>query len=170
MGRTSRLNSIFSGIALAAYNPLAAPMAARQMAGHKENGFINKGTDMGLDAVLALELRTLAPSINAPVRRSLSPVRAPLYEGDKVINPDLSHRDMEQLTTQYTEHAVSFIERNKAKPFFLYVAHTMPRVPLAVSERFRGNSKRGLYGDAVEEAGGRQIIDRPEPQLIGSVP
>jgi arylsulfatase A-like enzyme len=75
----------------------------------------------------------------------------PLYEGDKVINPDLSHRDMEKLTTQYTEHAVSFIERNKANPFFLYVAHTMPHVPLAVSEKFRGTSKRGLYGDAVEE-------------------
>ena len=75
----------------------------------------------------------------------------PLYEGDTVINPNLSHRDMEQLTTQYTERAVSFIERNKAKPFFLYVAHTMPHVPLAVSEKFRGTTKRGLYGDAVEE-------------------
>lgn len=75
----------------------------------------------------------------------------PLYEGDKVINPNLSHRDMEQLTTQYTERAVSFIERNKAKPFFLYVAHTMPHVPLAVSDKFRGTTKRGLYGDAVEE-------------------
>ena len=75
----------------------------------------------------------------------------PLYDGDKVINPDLSHRDMEQLTTQYTERAVSFIERNKEKPFFLYVAHTMPHVPLAVSEKFRGTTKRGLYGDAVEE-------------------
>src|SRR5580704_6580984 len=75
----------------------------------------------------------------------------PLYEGDKVINPNLSHRDMEQLTTQYTERAVSFIERNKERPFFLYVAHTMPHVPLAVSDRFRGVTKRGLYGDAVEE-------------------
>jgi len=75
----------------------------------------------------------------------------PLYEGDKVINPDVSHRDMEQLTTQYTERAVSFIERNKEKPFFLYVAHTMPHVPLAVSDKFRGTTKRGLYGDAVEE-------------------
>ena len=75
----------------------------------------------------------------------------PLYEGDTVINPNLSHRDMEQLTTQYTERAVSFIERNKAKPFFLYVAHTMPHVPLAVSDKFRGATKRGLYGDAVEE-------------------
>jgi arylsulfatase A len=75
----------------------------------------------------------------------------PLYEGDKVINPDVTHRDMEQLTTQYTERAVNFIERNKDKPFFLYVAHTMPHVPLAVSDKFRGATKRGLYGDAVEE-------------------
>ena len=75
----------------------------------------------------------------------------PLYEGDKVINPGISHRDMEQLTTQYTERAVSFIDRNHEKPFFLYVAQTMPHVPLAVSEKFRGTTKRGLYGDAVEE-------------------
>jgi arylsulfatase A len=75
----------------------------------------------------------------------------PLMEGDKVINPDLSHREMEKLTTQYTERAVSFIDRNKEKPFFLYVAQTMPHVPLAVSEKFRGTTKRGLYGDAVEE-------------------
>jgi len=46
---------------------------------------------------------------------------------------------------------VSFIERNRERPFFLYVAHTMPHVPLAVSERFRGTTKRGLYGDAVAE-------------------
>ena len=75
----------------------------------------------------------------------------PLIEGDQVINPGLSHRDMEQLTTQYTERAVRFIEHNKERPFFLYVAHTMPHVPLAVSEKFRGTTKRGLYGDAVEE-------------------
>jgi arylsulfatase A-like enzyme len=75
----------------------------------------------------------------------------PLYDGEKIVNPGISHRDMEQLTSQYTERAVSFIERNHEKPFFLYVAHTMPHVPLAVSERFRGTTKRGLYGDAVSE-------------------
>jgi arylsulfatase A len=75
----------------------------------------------------------------------------PLYDGDKVINPDISHRDMEKLTVQYTERAVGFIERNQAHPFFLYLAHTMPHVPLAVSEKFRGTTKRGLYGDAVSE-------------------
>lgn len=75
----------------------------------------------------------------------------PLYDGDKIINPDVTHRDMEQLTAQYTGRAVSFIERHKELPFFLYVAHTMPHVPLAVSEKFRGTTPRGLYGDAVTE-------------------
>lgn len=75
----------------------------------------------------------------------------PLYDGDTIINPDISHRDMEQLTIQYTQRAVDFIERNHTQPFFLYVAHTMPHVPLAVSEKFRGTTQRGLYGDAVAE-------------------
>ncbi len=87
----------------------------------------------------------------------------PLYDGDKVINPNLTHRDMEQLTTQYTARAVEFIERNRARPFFLYVAHTMPHVPLAVSEKFRGKTKRGLYGDAVEE------IDWSTGEILGAL-
>lgn len=72
----------------------------------------------------------------------------PLYENEKVIerNPDQS-----QLTTHYTEHAVSFIEQNKDHPFFLYLAHTMPHVPLAVSDKFKGKSGHGLYGDVTEE-------------------
>src|SRR5438045_3997281 len=61
-------------------------------------------------------------------------------------NPDQS-----KLTTQYTERAVAFIEKNKDKPFFLYVPHTMPHVPLAVSDKFKGKSQSGLYGDVVEE-------------------
>ena len=75
----------------------------------------------------------------------------PLFDGDRVINPGITKHDMEQLTTQYTERALQFIERNKARPFFLYVAHTMPHVPLAVSDKFRGKTRRGLYGDACEE-------------------
>jgi arylsulfatase A-like enzyme len=72
----------------------------------------------------------------------------PLIEGEKVIqtNPDQS-----QLTTWYTERAVKFIEKNKDRPFFLYVAHSMPHVPLHVSDKFRGKSKQGLYGDVIEE-------------------
>jgi arylsulfatase A-like enzyme len=58
---------------------------------------------------------------------------------------------LETLTRRYTEEAVAFIERSKGKPFFLYLAHTMPHIPLAASAGFRDKSAAGLYGDAVEE-------------------
>jgi arylsulfatase A-like enzyme len=72
----------------------------------------------------------------------------PLIEGEKTIatNPSI-----DSLTTLYTEHAVSFISRNKNRPFFLYVPHSMPHVPLGVSKRFRGKSKQGMYGDVIME-------------------
>jgi arylsulfatase A len=72
----------------------------------------------------------------------------PLIEGEKTIalNPDQS-----QLTTWYTEHAVRFIEAHRDRPFFLYVAHSMPHVPLFVSDKFRGKTSRGLYGDVISE-------------------
>ena len=75
----------------------------------------------------------------------------PLIEGDKVINAQVSGKDQEQLTTQYTEHAVSFIRRNADRPFFLYVPHSMVHVPLYVSDKFAGKSERGLFGDVVME-------------------
>jgi len=58
---------------------------------------------------------------------------------------------LETLTPRYTEQALRFIERSKDGPFFLYFAHTFPHIPLAASERFRGKSPAGLYGDVVEE-------------------
>jgi len=72
----------------------------------------------------------------------------PLIEGDRTVatNPDQT-----RLTTWYTEHAVAFIDRNRNRPFFLYVPHSMPHVPLHVSDKFRGRSKQGLYGDVVQE-------------------
>ena len=75
----------------------------------------------------------------------------PLIEGNKVINPEVSGKDQEQLTTQYTERAVSFIETNKDKPFFVYLPHSMVHVPLYVSEKFKGKSKAGLFGDVMME-------------------
>ncbi|HEV2211111.1 MAG TPA: sulfatase [Verrucomicrobiae bacterium] len=74
-----------------------------------------------------------------------------MFDGDKVVIPQITHADQNQLTTWYTEHAVSFIERHKSEPFFLYLAHNMPHVPLHVSDKFRGKTKRGLYGDVIEE-------------------
>jgi arylsulfatase len=58
---------------------------------------------------------------------------------------------LETLTPRYTEQAVKFIERSKADPFFLYMPHTYPHIPLGASPRFRGKSPLGLYGDVVEE-------------------
>ncbi|MES2459562.1 MAG: sulfatase [Armatimonadota bacterium] len=75
----------------------------------------------------------------------------PLIEGDRIIKNGLDHGDQEQLTTQYTERAVRFIERHKEQPFFFYLAHNMPHVPLHVSKKFKGKSERGLYGDVIEE-------------------
>jgi arylsulfatase A len=72
----------------------------------------------------------------------------PLMRNDKIVErPGEQHT----LTKRYTEEAVSFINAKKDGPFFLYVAHTMPHVPLFASEAFAGKSPRGLYGDVVEE-------------------
>lgn len=82
-----------------------------------------------------------------PQRGSFFP-ELPLIEGDEVVKlgPDQS-----QLTTMYTERAVRFIEKNKDRPFFLYVAHAMPHVPLFVSDKFKGKTGQGLYGDVIAE-------------------
>ena len=72
----------------------------------------------------------------------------PLYENEKVIDTLV---EQSQLTTQITERSVNFIQRNKDKPFFLYVPHPQPHVPLFVSEKFKGKSERGLYGDVIME-------------------
>ena len=72
----------------------------------------------------------------------------PLIENENTVelNPDAS-----LLTKRYTEKTLSFIDRNKDHPFFLYLAHNMPHIPLFASEKFKGKSERGIYGDVVEE-------------------
>ena len=75
----------------------------------------------------------------------------PLIEGNKIINPTVTGKDQEQITTQLTERSVQFIEKNKDKPFFLYVPHPMVHVPLYVSDKFKGKSKAGLFGDVMME-------------------
>lgn len=72
----------------------------------------------------------------------------PLFENERVIDT-LTNQSL--LTTQITERSVQFIEKNKNNPFFLYVAHPQPHVPLYVSEKFKGKSERGLYGDVIME-------------------
>jgi arylsulfatase len=75
----------------------------------------------------------------------------PLIEGDQIIDPDVTGEDQATLTTRYTERAVNFIARNKDRPFFFYLAHAMPHVPLYVSDKFRGKSGAGAYGDVMME-------------------
>ena len=74
----------------------------------------------------------------------------PLMEDERVVEAPV---DRNLLTRRYTERALGYIEENVERPFFLYLAHAMPgseRVPFA-SERFRGKSRNGAWGDAVEE-------------------
>jgi arylsulfatase A len=59
--------------------------------------------------------------------------------------------DLDTLTSRYTEQAIRFIHESRAAPFFLYMPHTFPHIPLGASARFRGKSSEGLYGDVVEE-------------------
>jgi arylsulfatase A-like enzyme len=75
----------------------------------------------------------------------------PLIEGNEKIKTIQTLEDQATLTTLYTEKAVDFITRNKQQPFFLYLAHSMPHVPIAASGKFKGKSKQGLYGDVIEE-------------------
>lgn len=72
----------------------------------------------------------------------------PLFRDDEIIEYPV---DQTQITKRYTEEARKFIVENKEKPFFLYLAHTMPHIPLMPSEEFKGKSRQGLYGDVIEE-------------------
>lgn len=73
---------------------------------------------------------------------------APLYRNEELIE---CPADQTTLTRRYTEEAVKFIHEHRSGPFFLYLAHTFPHVPLFASAKFGGQSRRGLYGDVVEE-------------------
>ncbi len=72
----------------------------------------------------------------------------PLYENEKVMryNPD-----QDLLTSEYTQRALTFIQKHHDQPFFIYLAHAMPHVPIHASTAFRDKSMAGLYGDVIEE-------------------
>lgn len=73
---------------------------------------------------------------------------APLFRNEELIEQPA---DQTTLTRRYTEEAVKFIHEHHRQPFFLYLAHTFPHVPLFASGKFKDRSRRGLYGDVVEE-------------------
>jgi len=84
---------------------------------------------------------------NHPTSKNYYP-ELPLFESEKVVktNPDQS-----QFTTEFTKRTINFIRKNQKNPFFVYLAHPMPHVPLFVSDKFKGKSELGLYGDVMME-------------------
>lgn len=82
-----------------------------------------------------------------PQRKNFFP-ELPLIEGDAVVKLD---PDQSEFTTLFTQRAVRFIHNNREKPFFLYLAHPMPHVPLFVSGKHQGATGQGLYGDVLAE-------------------
>jgi arylsulfatase A len=71
-----------------------------------------------------------------------------LFDGEEMIENPV---DQSTLTARYTARAIEFIRENADRPFFLYLPHTMPHIPLFASDKFAGRSDAGLYGDVVEE-------------------
>jgi arylsulfatase A len=73
------------------------------------------------------------------------------WENGEIVIDTVTEEDQKMLTTWYTEHAVDFINRHNDGPFFLYVPHSMPHVPIFCSDNFSGKSGTGLYGDVMME-------------------
>jgi len=84
----------------------------------------------------------------------------PLMRNEQVIERPVDHRT---LTKRYTEEALRFIDANKSRPFFLYLAHSLPHIPLARSHDFVDHSSAGIYGDVIEE------IDWSTGQLLDAL-
>ncbi|MCA9270658.1 MAG: sulfatase, partial [Planctomycetales bacterium] len=87
----------------------------------------------------------------------------PMMEGTKVINANVTAADQKQLTTMYTQRAVAFIEKNKSRPFFLYVPHSMPHVPIFCRDENEGRCDQGRYGDVIQE------IDWSVGQILAAI-
>lgn len=106
------------------------------LAGHRQKGFIPElmPNHQGFDYFFG------TPSSND---RNVN-----LMRNEELIEQDAP---MATLTERYTDEAIGFIRRNKDRPFFVYLPHSMPHTRLAASPVFRGASRRGLYGDVVEE-------------------
>jgi arylsulfatase A-like enzyme len=86
---------------------------------------------------------------NGPLHPTIRGIPAlPFFENDKLVEND---PDQSCFSKRFSDKATAFIRSNKSKPFFLYLPHVMPHVPIFASSQFKGKSARGLYGDVVEE-------------------
>jgi len=125
----------------------ATGMAGKWHLGHRDRFVPNRhGFDESFGLPYSNDMWPHHPEAKAGTYPKL-----PLWENGKAIDADITPAKQPNLTTWYTERAVSFIERNKERPFFFYLAHSMPHVPLFVSDKFKGKSQQGLYGDVIME-------------------
>ena len=105
-------------------------------------------TDHGFDTYFGIPYSNdMSPVQNKGAHARNFPPTPLILDGKEIE----SEPDQGELTRRYTEKAVSFIKDHSKEPFFLYFAHTFPHIPLYTNARFEGTSKRGLYGDVVEE-------------------
>ena len=88
------------------------------------------------------------------------PLRVPLFRNDEIVVEGVESWD--NITADYTKEAIDYIEENRDEPFFLYLAHNMPHIPVGASENFKGKSEYGPYGDTIEEIDWStgQILDK----------
>src|SRR5262249_49704826 len=100
------------------------------------------------DMDATLKFSTREESVNLMKNPKLESWDVPLMRNEQVIERPA---DQTTITQRYTDEAIKFISANKNKPFFLYLAHSMPHMPLFRSKNFENKSARGLYGDVVEE-------------------
>jgi arylsulfatase A-like enzyme len=116
-------------------------------------------TEQGFDSYFGIPYsndmdKTGGPGYQAEARKdpnyypSIEHYNVPLMRNTEIIERPA---DQNTLTERYTEEAIRFIRENQSRPFFLYLPHSMPHIPLFASQKYRGNSSRGLYGDVVEE-------------------
>jgi arylsulfatase A len=114
---------------------------------------MNQGFDYWYGLPYSHDMRMTAPRENALKSAAYYDPRpeywdVPLMRNGEEIERPVDHRT---LTGRYTEEAVRFITDNRNRPFFLYVAHSLPHIPLARSQAFVGHSAAGTYGDVIEE-------------------
>lgn len=106
------------------------------------------------------------PSYKKMVKRdpnyvaSIKAYNVPILEGTQVVERPADQRT---ITKRYTQKTIDFIKKNQEEPFFIYLAHSLPHIPLFASDEFKGKSKRGIYGDTVEE------IDAGVGEILGTL-
>jgi len=83
-----------------------------------------------------------------PIYEKLAKIPLPVYRNNNIVGQD---PEQSALTQNYTQDTIAFIKENKDNPFFIYLAHPMPHTPLYASKYFKGKSKRGMYGDVMQE-------------------